>query len=50
MIAEGGMVFGVKYSKDFKTAEYELASTSEELKKFRGSKYIFPEKKVLYKN
>lgn len=50
MIAEGGMVFGVKYSKDFKTAEYELASTSEELKKFRGSKYIFPEKNVLYKN
>lgn len=50
MITEGGMVFGVKYSKDFKTAEYGLALTSEDLKEFKGSKYIFPEKNILYKN
>ncbi|MCR5349806.1 MAG: Coenzyme F420 hydrogenase/dehydrogenase, beta subunit C-terminal domain [Acholeplasmatales bacterium] len=39
-IEDGGYVAGVKYTQDFKNAEYLLTNKKEELELFKGSKYI----------
>ena len=44
-LAEGGVVFGVEYGPDFRSARYARAETPEELERLRGSKYIYPELK-----
>jgi len=46
MISLDGAVFGVMYSRDFKSAHYGCAETPEELAKFRSTKYISAEKKL----
>ncbi len=46
IIRKGGVVFGVKYSENFKSAEYSCAETIEELDTLKGSKYIYANKKV----
>ncbi len=43
VLALGGVVFGVVYSADFKSAHYACAYTAEEAEGFKGSKYIFAE-------
>lgn len=43
VIAQGGAVFGVEYTGDFRVARYGCAETVEELSRFRGSKYIYPD-------
>jgi coenzyme F420-reducing hydrogenase beta subunit len=40
IVSMGGIVYGVVYSEDFKSAHYACATTLEELKPFKGSKYI----------
>ena len=45
-IKNGGIVFGVRYTDDFKGACFDCAETTEELEKFRSSKYISTEKKI----
>lgn len=39
-IEEGGYVAGVKYTSDFKSAEYYITNKKEDLELFKGSKYI----------
>ncbi len=39
VIAQGGVVFGVRFDKDFQ-AVYDVAETPEQLSAFRGSKYL----------
>lgn len=36
----GGVVYGVAYSDDFKSAHYKCVESIDELKAFKGSKYI----------
>ncbi len=48
VIGKGGVVFGVKYTEDFKGAEYYCARTLEQLKKLKGSKYIVSEKSLVF--
>lgn len=36
----GGVVYGVVYSDDFKSAHYSCAKTIQELDSFKGSKYV----------
>lgn len=48
IIKRGGIVFGVIYSDDFRRAEYAMASTMEELERFKGSKYIHAKPQILY--
>jgi len=43
IIARGGTVFGVEYTEDFRAARYGSAETPEELERFRGSKYVYPD-------
>lgn len=43
IIAKGGVVFGVVYSNDFKSAHYSCENTLEGIERFKGSKYIMPE-------
>lgn len=38
-IAQNGIVYGVRYSKDFKSIEYTRVETLEELDTLKGSKY-----------
>ena len=47
-IHQGGFVAGVAYSKDFKTAEYVIINTEDDLSKLRGSKYISVQKNTIY--
>lgn len=42
----GGVVFGVKYSRDYKRAEYAIAKSVDELDAFKQSKYISAAKVV----
>ena len=41
-IRNNGVVVGVAYSEDFKSAEFQCVETLEGLKKLKGSKYITP--------
>lgn len=50
MIEEGGYVAGVRYSDDFKRAQYEIVSDIKDLDKFKGSKYIEVDKGTIYKD
>ena len=45
-LMDGGVVFGVTYSPDFRNAEYCYAERPEELEKMKGSKYIASKKEV----
>lgn len=40
VIKKGGCVFGVSYSKDFKSAEYVCCESIEQLNSLKGSKYV----------
>lgn len=42
-ITRGGTVFGVEYTEDFRAARYGCAKTTQELCRFCGSKYIYPD-------
>lgn len=46
IIRTGGSVFGVTYKSDWKSAEYTIAKTFDELDKLKGSKYIEVSKQV----
>ena len=48
IIRKGGVVFGVQYSESFKTTEYAMASTVEDILKFAGSKYIQTSKSEIF--
>lgn len=45
----GGSVFGVSYTKDFKSAEFVSCSTESDLIKIRGTKYIQSRKNGIYR-
>lgn len=47
IIKTGGVVYGVIYSHDYKSAEYGRFTSLKKLKPFKGSKYIPAKKKVL---
>ena len=46
-IKEGRVVYGVEYTPDFRSARYARAESLEEIDRFRGSKYIETEKKLV---
>jgi coenzyme F420-reducing hydrogenase beta subunit len=46
MIQEGGTVFGVAYSSDFKRAGYCSAKSVADIEKLKGSKYIYADKQM----
>lgn len=46
-IKNGGVVFGVTYSQDFKSAQFAYVDTPEDLVKLKGSKYIESKKVVV---
>lgn len=45
-IAGGGVCFGVKYTDDFRKAEYCCIDKVSELEQLKGSKYIYADKKI----
>lgn len=45
-IRKGGLVLGVGYADDFKSAEYYCAKTTDGLEKLKGSKYISSRKMI----
>lgn len=45
-IDNGGIVFGVRYTEDFKGAFFAKAQTKEELIQLKSSKYIYADKKI----
>ena len=45
-IRNGGVVFGVAYTEDFRRARYVCAETFDDLRWLKGSKYIFADKEV----
>lgn len=49
-IRNGGVVYGVEYSKDCLDVRYGRATSEEELEKFRGSKYVQATKQDIYKS
>lgn len=49
-IKSGGVVFGVRYSTDFRNAEFAMVDKIEDLELLKGSKYIDSIKKVLVGN
>lgn len=46
VLSKNGVVFGVRYSDDFKTAEYTLIDDENNLEKIKSSKYISARKEV----
>ena len=50
IINEGGVVFGVCYTPDFKNAEFACIENINDLYKIKGSKYIETQKRILQKN
>ena len=46
VIGRGGVVFGVTYSADFKSAEYCCVAHIDDLHKLKGSKYITSQKRI----
>lgn len=49
VVNSGGVVAGVRYSDDYVKAEYDIATSNDELKSFMGSKYVQSEKGDIYK-
>ena len=49
IIKSGGVVFGVTWSNDFRSAYHRSAKTIDELEKFRGSRYIQSDKRFVYR-
>lgn len=49
VIRSGGSVFGVSYTKDFKSAEFILCTAESDLAKIRGTKYIQSRKNDIYR-
>lgn len=47
-IKQGGIVFGVSFSEDYVKAEYQVATTLDELKRFSGSKYVQSQKNDVF--
>ena len=47
IIKNGGVVFGVAYTGDFKAAEFVCAEKLQDLERLKSSKYIAPEKRCL---
>ena len=45
-IREGGVVFGVAFAPDFRSAEYTMAESPEDLEKLKDSKYAVPNRKI----
>ena len=50
IIRQGGLVFGVSYSDDFKRAEYRCVDNLEDLEMFKGSKYCETSKEIIVNN
>lgn len=50
IIRQGGVVFGVAYSEDFKRAEYRCVDNLEELELLKGSKYCETAKEIIIDN
>ncbi len=48
VIKEGGYVAGVSYSEDFRRARYEIINDLKDIDRFKGSKYITPDKGTIY--
>ncbi len=48
-INNGGIVYGVAYSDEFRSVKYLRADTTEDLDSFRGSKYVQAIKNDVYK-
>ena len=48
ILKSGGLVFGVSYSNDFKSAEFVKCTTESDLDKIRGTKYIQSRKNEIY--
>ena len=46
ILRDEGVVFGVAFAKDYKTAEFRCIETNEELNYLKGSKYIPPKIKI----
>ena len=46
IINNNGIVYGVTYADDFKSAHYIRIETPDELDKIKGSKYIYADKKL----
>ena len=49
-VKDGGIVYGVEYSSDWKSVSYSRADNVEALEKFRTSKYAQAHKKDVYGN
>ena len=47
ILSRGGVVYGVQWSSDFKSAEFVRISESKNLYKLRGSKYVSATKEVV---
>lgn len=47
-LKDGGVVFGVRYSDDFRRAEYCCVTDAEDLPRLKGSKYISSDKYMQY--
>jgi len=45
-IRDGGVVFGVAFAPDFRSAEYAMAEIPGDLEKLKGSKYAVPNRKI----
>ena len=45
-IREGGVVFGVAFAPDFRSAEYRMAESPADLEKLKDSKYAAPNRKI----
>lgn len=48
IIREGGRVVGCRYRGDYKSVKHGLASSSDEIRLFRGSKYVQSDTKGIY--
>lgn len=49
-VRQGGVVYGVRYSEDFRAIEFDRAETVDELSCFRTSKYAQAHKNDIYKS
>lgn len=45
-VRDGGVVFGVAFAPDFRSAEYRMAESPEDLEKLKDSKYAVPNRKI----
>lgn len=45
-IRDGGVVFGVAFAPDFRSAEYRMAESLEDLEPLKDSKYVVPDRKI----